>query len=89
VIVSLVIQREYEFDRADVDAQRHGAGAFVSAPPTEVDEQLSIQLGDLLPAEARLQHLERRRFRSPGRLPDGLHVLDVQVDKFAERVKPR
>ncbi|WP_252970176.1 hypothetical protein [Brevundimonas vancanneytii] len=80
---------EDELDRADVDAQRHGAGAFGGAAPTEVDEQLSIQLGDLFPAQACLQHLERRRLRSPGRLPDGLHVFDVQVDKFAKRAKPR
>lgn len=75
---------EDELDRADVDAQRHGAGAFGGASPTEVDEELSIELGDLLPAQARFQHLERRRFRSPGRLPDGLHVVDVQVDELAK-----
>jgi hypothetical protein len=49
--------REYELDRTDINAQRHGAGAFVNALPTEVDEQLSIQFGDLLPAQTRLQHL--------------------------------
>ena len=73
-----------EADRAKIHADPHEASSRSGAGSAELDEPLSVDLDQLQRPQLVLEHPEGGVLRASRRPTDLLHVIDVQIDKFAE-----
>ncbi|CDX30751.1 hypothetical protein MPLDJ20_140024 [Mesorhizobium plurifarium] len=81
--------RQDKFYKADVDAERHRSGTLGGPLTTKTDEPFAIESRNVALSQVSSQQIEGGGLGAARRLAYIAHVVDMEVDEFAECFKAR